>query len=161
MALHRLWVSISSILTGWTVLLLIYYLLERPLLLWTGPILGGAWFATASLALECCALAATGWVIGLVCGWMTKRRARSDLPVAMLAFAISLSVWDFSSVAGVNIPWLLHLAIDTLGDARYLESLAATVVLHALLFGCLITGGRLPLPRQPEASVGRYLGHLL
>ena len=76
MALHRLWVSISSILTGWTVLLLIYYLLERPLLLWTGPIFGGAWFATASLALECCApLAATGWVIGLVCGWMIKRRA--------------------------------------------------------------------------------------
>jgi hypothetical protein len=142
---HRLLIAARSILLGWVALLAATYLVERPLLRWTAPLLGASWFPTAQLALECAALAATGWVMG--------RWNRSGAIPAVLVFAAMIAVWNFSLVPAINIPWLFRLMRDTIGDARYLESLITTAVTHALLFGSLIIGARLSRPRQTTMSV--------
>src|ERR1700733_5588317 len=87
-----------TILTGWATLLLITYLFERPLLLWTAPILGGEWFPTARLALDCCAFTATGWVVGY---WN-----RNNAVVAVLVFAATLTLRDFNPLLPLDVPWL-------------------------------------------------------
>src|SRR5271154_3005804 len=102
---HRLLITARSMLLGWATLLAATYLVERPLLLWTAPLLGARWFPTAQLALECVALAATGWMIG--------RWNRSDVVPAVLVFAAMLAVWDFGLVPAINIPWLFRLMADS------------------------------------------------
>lgn len=148
MARRRLLIFPRAILAGWMTLLAIAYLLERPLLHWTEPILGSEWISTARLTLDCCAFAATGWVTG--------RWNRPNSLLAVLVFAATLTVWDFTPLLPVDVPWLLHLMVNTLRDSRYLESLFTTAANLALLFGCLIAGGLLARPRQPFASIRPY-----
>src|SRR5277367_4574580 len=105
----------------------------RPILNATAPLFGPSWFPTARVALECTALAATGWVTG--------RASRSNFDV--LVFAATLVFWDFGQVLSVDIPWLLRLTINTFRDSRYLDSLTTVAATQAFLFGSLIAGGML------------------
>src|SRR5258707_4821479 len=95
---QRLFLAVRSVLIGWTTLLLIAFLLEHPLLVWTASILGVKWLATAGLALDCIALAATGWVVG--------RLNRASPILGVLVFAATLTFRDFAPVLAINIPWL-------------------------------------------------------
>jgi hypothetical protein len=136
----RLLIMAQSILLGWAVLFAATYLLERPLLRWTAPLLGASWLPTAQLALQCAALAATGWVVG--------RWNHLDAIRAVLVFAAMLAAWNFGLVPAIDVPWLFQLIKDSLGNARYLESLITAAVTHALLFGSLFVGARLSRPKQ-------------
>jgi len=85
-------------------------------------------------------LAATGWIIG-------RWNQYGPIPVVVV-FAAMLAVWDFGLVPAINIRWLFQLAVDSAGNARYLESLVTAAATQALLFASLITGARLSRPRQ-------------
>jgi hypothetical protein len=136
---RRLFPALRAILAGWIAMLVIAYVVERPLLHWAAPLLGVEWFATIRLMLDCSALAATGWVVGY---WSRPK----PLPT-VLAFAATLTLRDFNPLLPLDVPWLLHLAVDTLRDVRYLDSLMTTAAGQALLFGCLIAGAMLARPR--------------
>lgn len=138
---HRLLLSARSILLGWGALFAITYLVERPLLRWTAPLLGPSWLPTAQLALACAGLAATGWIIG--------RWNRFDVPI----FAALLALWNFGLVP-IDLPWLFRLLIDSFENSRYLESLITALATHALLFGCLFAGASLSRARQQAFSLG-------
>src|SRR5260370_19211280 len=113
--LQRLFLVLLSVFIGWATLLFIAFLLEHPLLVWTAPILGGKWLATAGLALDCTALAATGWVVG--------RLNRTSPIFGVLVFAAPLTFWDLTPLLASNIPWLFHLAPRALRHSSYLRSL--------------------------------------
>ena len=138
-------IAARSILFGWATLLAIAFLVERPLLIWTAPLLGATWFPTARLVLDCGVLTATGWVVG--------RLNRSRPMFAVLVFAATLTFWDFSLVVPINVPWLFQLTADAFGDPLYLESLATTAATHVFLFGSLIAGGLLSRPRRAPVSI--------
>jgi hypothetical protein len=140
-----LWVTVRSIAFGWATLFAVTYLLARPLLRWTAPLLGASWLPTAELALACTALAATGWIIG--------RWNRSHTLPAVVAFAATLAVWNFGLVPAINIAWLFRLIVDVFGNPRYLESLITTAAIHTLLFGSLFVGARLSRPAQNPLSL--------
>jgi hypothetical protein len=142
---HRLLITARSILLGWATLVAFTYLVERPLLLWTAPLLGASWLPTVQLAFDCVALAATGWMIG--------RWNRSDAVPAVLVFAAMLAVWTFGLVPAINLPWLFRLIADSFRDARYLESLVTAAATHALLFGSLFVGARLSRPARAPVSL--------
>jgi len=142
---RRLFVALRSVLIGWATLLFIAFLVQRPLLAWTAPILGVKWLATAGLALDCTTLVATGWVVG--------RLNRTSPIFGVLVFAVTLAFRDFTPLLAINIPWLLHLAADALRDSHYLSSLVSTTATQALLFGCLVAGGLLSRPPEKPVSI--------
>jgi hypothetical protein len=129
-----------SILLGWAALFAIVYLLERPGLHWISPLLDASWLPTGQLALDCAALAASGWIIG--------RWNRFDAILAALIFACMLAVWDFGLLPEIRIGWLWRLTADSFENARYLESLVTSLATHALLFGSLFTGAVLGRGRE-------------
>jgi len=143
----KLRVAARSILLGWATLLPVSYLLERPLLNWIAPFLANAWIPTAQLALDCCIFTATGWVIGYF--------NRAHALFAVLVFAATLTLWDFTPILEINVPWLLRLIADSFRDSRFLASLATTAATHAFLFGCLIAGAMLARPTQKPVSIFR------
>jgi hypothetical protein len=132
-------------LPGWAALFLIIYLVKRPLLFSTAALLGASWLPTASLALDCTALASTGWIIG--------RLNRSGPRIAVSLFAATLTFWDFNRVLAINVPWLLQLAGDALRDSRYLESFGNDLAIHLFLFGSLIVGALISEPPATLASL--------
>jgi hypothetical protein len=149
---HRLLIPARSILLGWAALFALTYLVERPLLSWTAPLLGASWLPTAQLTLQCVALFATGWVIG----WLRGRF------ITVLVFAVMLAIWNFSLVPAIDLPWLFRLTIDAFGNPRFLESLITSAATHALLFGSLFVGAS--LNRAPaghsETTGSRALGNI-
>ncbi len=144
MARRRLFLTLRGILIGWGALLLIAYLLDRTLR-WIAPLLGDAWLATARLTLDCFALAAAGWVVG--------RWSRPHSLFVSLVWAATLTLRDFNPLLPIDVPWLLHLLIDSFHDARYLDSLVNTAAGQALLFGCLIAGAMLARPRAEAPKI--------
>jgi hypothetical protein len=144
---QRLFVALRSIPIGWVTLVLLVFLLERPLLIWTVPVIGAQWIATARLGLDCAVLAATGWVVG--------RLGRPSSMLGVLVFAATLTVWDVSFLVEINVPWLVRLAVHSLsGDSSYLGSLVSTAVSQALLFGSLVGGGLLSrAPTKPVSII--------
>ena len=136
---NRLWIAVRAVLLGWLALFAITYLLERPLLSWTAPLLGVAWFPTAQLAVACTGLAATGWIVG--------RWYRFDVVI----FAASLGVWNFGLVP-IDLLWLLRLLADSFESSRYLESLFTSLATHVLLFASLFAGARI----EPRQSTGVF-----
>lgn len=135
---HQLLISARSILFGWIALFAAIYLVVRPLLLVTARLLGASWFPTAQLALDCAALAATGWIVGHGNCW------------DVLVFAAILGVWNFGLVP-VDIPWLLRLLMDTFVSSRYLESFSTSLASHAFLFASLFIGSHLARARLNRA----------
>ena len=142
---RRAFSAIRSIALGWIVLFAIKYLVQNRLLIWLAPWIDPSWSATVYLAVECGALAAAGWVAG--------RANRPESMLAVFLLAVTLSLWNFRQASAIDIPWLVRLAIDTLGDSRYLDSLLTTLANQALLFGCLFAGGLLSRPRPAPASL--------
>lgn len=132
---ERLSTLARSILIGWATLLATSYLLVRPLLIWTAPLVGASWFPTVQLSLQCSVLAGTGWVV--------SHLNRSGAVVGVLVFAATLTPWDFGPVLGINVAGLFRLTVNALRDPRYVDSLIATAGAHALLFGSLIAGALL------------------
>ena len=145
---ERLLTLVRSVLIGWATLLAISYLLLRPLLIWTAPLVGAIWFSTVQLSLECCALAGAGWVVG--------RLNRSGAVAGVLVFAATLTPWDFGQMLAINVPGLVRLTRDALHDPRYFDSLIATAGADILLFGSLIGGGLLGrlIRTKPLSIVG-------
>ena len=137
---HRLLITARSIVLGLATLYVATSWFVFPLLRWTPRLLNASWLPTVQLALQCAALAATGWIIG--------RWNQTDAVPAAVLFAAILSAWDFGLVLALDIRWLFRLAIDVFGSARYLESLITTAAIHALLFGSLISGALLSRPRK-------------
>ena len=137
---HRLWIAARGVPLGWVALFAITYLLERPLLSWTAPLLGAAWSPTAQLALACAALAATGWIVGR---WNRFHA---------LVFAVSLAVWNFGLVP-IDLLWLLRLLADSFENSRYLESFFTSLATQVLLFSSLFVGAALNRARQPSFSL--------
>jgi len=146
MVRHWLWMALGSLAVGWAVLIALTYLAERPLFLLTAPLVGEHWVATASLALNCLKLAATGWVI-------CRLHRNTALP-AMLTFAATLCLFSFEVWLPLDVPGLIRLAVDALHDTRYWWPLATMAAQHVLLFGSLIAGGL--LSRPPEAPLSLF-----
>ncbi len=139
----RLLIAARSLLAGWAALFAITYLVTRPLLALAAPLLGASWMPTAHLALECLALAASGWIVSRL----------SPRPSAVLIFAILLAIWNFGLTPSLDVPWLFRLIFDSIGNARYLGSLITAAATHALLFGSLIAGAMLGRPRPKPISL--------
>jgi hypothetical protein len=137
---HRTWIAARAVLLGWLALFATTYLVERPLLSWTAPLLGAAWFPTAQLALACVGLAVTGWIVGR---WNRFH---------VLIFAVSLAVWNFGLLP-IDLLWLFRLLADSLESSRYLESFFTSLVTDALLFASLFAGAALNRARQPAFSL--------
>jgi len=137
---YRIWIAARAVLLGWLALFAFTYLVERPLLSWTAPLLGAAWSPTAQLALACVGLAATGWIVGR---WNRFHA---------LIFASSLAVWNFGLVP-IDLLWLLRLLSDSFESSRYIESFLTSLVTHVLLFSSLFAGAALNRARQPAFSL--------
>ena len=137
--------ALRALAVGWAVLMALTYLVERPLFLLTAPLVGAHWVATASLALSCLKLAATGWVIG-------RLHRKTALP-GVLIFAASLSLFSFEVWLPLDVPGLIRLAMDALHDARYGWPLATMASQHVLLCGSVIAGGLLSRPREAPLSL--------
>jgi hypothetical protein len=127
--------AVRSSVLAWGALFAITFGIERPLMRWASTILGASWVPTVQLALQCCGLAAIGWLIGR---WGNR---------GALIFAAMLAVWNFGLVP-IDIPWLIHLLIDSFDNSRYLESFFTSLVTHVFLFGSLFTGAALSRPRE-------------
>lgn len=141
----KLGIAVRSIPIGWAALFLIAFLIAQPLLRLVGPRLGATWIATARLGLNCLALIATGWVIG--------RFARPRPIQGVLAFAATLVWWDLDSLVGINVPWLIRLTVDLLGDSRYWSSFVSTAASQALLLTSLVAGGLVSRPFAKPPSI--------
>jgi hypothetical protein len=143
---HRLFIALRSIPIGWATLGVLVFLVERPLLQWTAPLIDVPWIATARLGVDCGVLVGTGWVVG--------RLSRPNSMLGLLVFAATLTVWDWSFLVSINVPWLLRLAAHVLGgDGSYLSSLVSTAASQALLFGSLVGGGLLGRPAVKPVSI--------
>ncbi len=149
--MRRRWlISARSVLLGWAALFAFTYLVERPLLAWTARLLGASWIPTGELALQCVALAATGWIIG--------RWNRADAVLSVLVFAVMIAVGNFGLAPAINVAWLFRLLIDAIENLRYLESLITTAAAQGLLFGSLFIGAQLARPKPGPLSLTTRAG---
>jgi hypothetical protein len=123
--------AVRSCVVGWGALFAIIFLIERPLLHWTLPIIGASWLPTAQLALECLGLAAIGWLIGR---WGNA---------GVLIFAVTLALFNFRLVPSIDVLWLFHLLLDCFQNARYLGSFFTSLATHMFLFASLLIGSHL------------------
>ena len=131
MSTRGLLAPVRSTIVGWVALLAVIFLIERPLLRWTAPILGASWLPTVQLILECLGLTAVGWLIG-----------RWGKP-GVLIFAATVALLDFTHILAIDVPWLFHLLVDCFQNSRYLESFFTSLATHVFLFGSLFVGARL------------------
>ncbi|HUA20601.1 MAG TPA: hypothetical protein VMB25_17755 [Bryobacteraceae bacterium] len=134
---QRVLITARSIAAGWAALLLIAWLVERPLLSLAGLWIGEDWLATLRPLLDCATLSATGWMVGRVSRWRSNQPPRI---FQILVFAVSLLFFNFGQLLTLNGLWLLRVALDTLGNLRYLEGLVTSVATQAILLGSLIVG---------------------
>jgi hypothetical protein len=147
-----LFVAVRSILVGWAALLALTYVVERPLILWTAPLLGDHWVATAKLSLDCLTLAATGWLVGR----LNRSVSRAAPIFGALAFAATLALCaNLNPSFGINFELLIQLAVEALHDSRYLSPLATFAAQHIFLFGSLMVGAWLSRPSPPPLSLFR------
>ena len=108
--------------------------------------IGGSWWATVSVALDCLTLAVSGWAVA--------RLHRPWQTAMLVVFSLSLVPFDLGSYTGqtmaLNIPWLVKLAWNVAGDSRYITGFIGALVTNGLLLACLWSGGKAGSP--PEAS---------
>jgi len=83
-----------------------------------------------------------------ICGWVAGRVGTPRVFSAAGLAAAGLAVYDFTPYLPLNVPWVLRLAKDALDDSRYLSSLSAAFIIHALMFGSLFAGAQLTRPRK-------------
>lgn len=88
------------------------------------------------------------------CGWTAGRLGRPRTMAAAVLTAAGLTAFDLTPYVPLNVPWLLRLAANAVSDSRYLSSLLATAITHALMFGSLIGGAYLSRPPDPPVGLG-------
>jgi hypothetical protein len=88
------------------------------------------------------------------CGWIAGRVGRPRVLAAAVLAAAGLAVYDFTPYLPLNVPWVLRLAKNALGDSRYVSSLSATLTIHALMLGSLFAGAQLSRPRRAPMELG-------
>jgi len=106
---------------------------------------GAEWVATFAVFFDCGALALAGFVAG--------RLAQPRRILAAAVVALPLCFFDLEDTLTLNVPWLVRLALDSLHDSRYLESLIASVETHAILFGCLFAAVALSGPADAPPRI--------
>jgi len=106
--------------------------IERWLLRFATPLLGGSWTPTARIALECAALMVVGWLVGRW-GWPG---------VLLLAVAIAL-------LRLADLFWLFRLFLDCFESSRYWTSFLTSFGIHILRLGSLFAGANWSRPREP------------
>jgi len=139
-------IVLGSVLTGWAVLFALSYVVERPILIWTAPLIGARWIATAKLSLDGFVLAGTGWVIG--------RLHRPAPLLGALAFAVTLGFHNFDPLLDLDVRWLIRLA-GHVYQPGYLSPFLTAAVRHLLLFGSLLIGTLLSRPSPVPLSIFR------
>jgi len=139
-------VAVLSVVTGWAVLFALTYLVERPILIWTAPLVGAHWIATAKLSLDCFMLAGTGWVMG--------RLHRPAPLLGTLAFAVTLAFHNFDPLLDLDVRWLIWLAVHAY-QPGYFSPFLTAAVRHLLLFGSLLIGALLSRPSPVPLSIFR------
>jgi hypothetical protein len=144
-------IVVRSILVGWAALLALTYIVERPLILWTAPLVGDHWVATAKLSLDCLMLAATGWLVGR----LNRSMSRAAPLFGVLVFGLTLAFGNLDPSLGIDFALLIRLAGDVLHDSRYLSPLATTAAQYLFLFGSLIVGALLSRPSPRPLSLFR------
>lgn len=151
--MRRSWVFVAlrSILVGWAALLVLTYIIQRPLLLWAAHLLGDHWTATAKLSLDCLVLAATGWLVGR----LNRSMSRAAPLFGVLVFGLTLAFGNLDPSLGIDFALLIRLAGDVLHDSRYLSPLATTAAQYLFLFGSLIVGALLSRPSPRPLSLFR------
>jgi hypothetical protein len=145
---HKL-LALRAIATGWVVLFFLSYAVERPLLALGYRFIGGSWWATISVALDCLALAVSGWAVA--------RLHRPWQTAMLVVFTLSLAPFDLASYTGqtmaLNIPWLVKLARNLAEDSRYLTGFLGALATNGLLLACLWSGGKAGSPRDERGSL--------
>ena len=106
----------------------------RSLLRFAAPLLGETWIPTASIALQCAALMAVGWLIGRW-GWSA---------VVVVAGAIALRRFS-------DLLWLVRLFVDCFQNQRYLPFFLNSLGIHVLLLASLFLGANWSRQRDPAA----------
>lgn len=133
-------------LAGWAVLaaleLVLLFVVLRLLAMAIGPEL----LPSLKVVLDMAALTACGWVAG--------RLGRPRNTVAAGLTAAGLALGDLTPYVLLNVPWLVRLIANSVGDARYLPSLLTTLIMHALMFGSLAAGAYLSRPRRAPIGLG-------
>jgi hypothetical protein len=129
-------IAVRSSVLGWGALF-VFKLMEPPLLRWTAPGVGGSWLPTVQLALECCGLAAIGWLIGR---WGN---------LGVWFFAATLALLSRGSVPGIDFLWLFHSLLNCFQNTRYLEPFLTSLATHIFLFASLFIGAHLGRAREP------------
>jgi UbiA prenyltransferase family protein len=95
-----------------------------PLLFLAVPAAGGAWLAAAQPAALVCWLLFSGWM--LVALWFLRRRAKGDVPRAVVSLIAGISLLDALLIAAAGAPALAALA---------LAGFAVTLVLQRYVAG--------------------------
>ena len=136
-------------LAGWAVLVIAELVLLFGAIRVFALVMGPDLLPSLKVVLDVGALAA--------CGWTAGRVGRPRVWAAALLTAAGLAVYDFTPYLPLNLPWVLRLAQNALGDSRYVSSLFATLTIHALMLGSLFAGAQLSRPRRApmELGVGR------
>lgn len=127
-------------LSGWAVLVIIELILVFGAMRVFAWAMGPDLLPSLKVVLDMVALA--------VCGWFRGRVGEPRVLSAAGLAAAGLAVYDFNPYLPLNVPWVLRLAQNSLGDSRYLSSLFATLIIHAIMFGSLFAGAQLSRPRR-------------
>jgi hypothetical protein len=133
-------------LAGWAVLVITELVLLFGAIRVFALVLGPDLLPSFRVVLDMGALAACGWVAGRV--------GRPRVWAAATLAAAGLVVGDFTPYLPLNVPWVLRLAKNALGDSRYVSSVFATLTIHALLLGSLFAGAQLSRPRRTPMELG-------
>lgn len=128
-------------LAGWAVLVFTELVLLFGVMRVFAWVMGPDLLASLKVVLDMGALA--------VCGWVTGRVGTPRVWSAAGLAAAGLAVYDFTPYLPLNVPWVLRLAKNAVGDSRYLSSLPAALIIHALTFGSLFAGAQLSRPPKP------------
>jgi hypothetical protein len=143
------WLDVCSrlfvaVLAGWAALVIIELVWLFGVLRLFAMVIGPELLPSLKVVLDMGALTA--------CGWTAGRLGRPRKMAAAVLTAAGLTAFDLTPYIPLNVPWLVRLAANAVGDSRYLSSLLAALVIHALMFGSLIGGAY--LSRSPEPPVG-------
>jgi 4-hydroxybenzoate polyprenyltransferase len=90
-----------------------------PLLFLAAPVAYGAWLAAAQYAVAPFWLLFTGWM--LVALWFLRRRAKGDIPRAVVSLIAGISLLDALLIAGAGSSALAGLALAGFGVTLFLQ----------------------------------------
>ena len=137
---------LAAAFAGWAALVAAELLVLFGALRLFAMVMGPELLPSLKVVLDMAALAAGGWVAGRV--------GRPRTMAAAALTAAGLTAFDLTPYLPLNVPWLLRLTTNAVGDSRYLSSLLITLTMHALMFGSLLAGAYLSRPPEPPIGLG-------